>query len=54
MFQFYTCGSRSLSDGIKKVCVDLMKHASPGIAEEAALATLEKIQKERFASDIFD
>lgn len=52
--QFYTCGSRGLSNGVKKIYLDIVKHAHPELDDSAAAERLERIQKERFASDVFD
>jgi len=47
----YTCGTAAVSNGVKAACVDIIKES--GCGEERALAFFEKIQKERFASDVF-
>ncbi|KAI5116970.1 hypothetical protein M0805_002171 [Coniferiporia weirii] len=52
--KFFTCGSRKASNGIKNVCIELFKHANPDFDDTAASAEFDKVQKERYASDVFD
>lgn len=51
--QFFTCGSRKAANGVKQVCVDIIKDGR-ALDDGGAAAAFEKVQKERYATDIFD
>lgn len=51
IFQFYTCGSRRVANGIKEACITILKQNRP---TEDAREIFDRVQKERFASDVFD
>jgi len=52
--KFYTCGSRKASNGVKQACVDMIKAIHEGKTDSEAAAEFERVQRGRFASDIFD
>lgn len=52
--QFYSCGSRNAANGIKQACISIIKHDNPGMTDDDAARAFEKVQKERYATDIFD
>ena len=52
--QFYTCGSRKASNGVKKACVDTIKDVHPDYSHDEALEKFESLLKERYATDVFD
>ena len=51
--QFFTCGSRKASNGIRDACIRMIKD-NRNISEEEASAQFEKVQKERYSTDVFD
>ena len=51
--QFYTCGSRKAANGVKQVCVEMIR-TNRSVSAEEAEALFEKVQRERYATDVFD
>ncbi|KAI5117203.1 hypothetical protein M0805_005173 [Coniferiporia weirii] len=52
--KFFTCGSRKVANGVKQVCIDIIKEDNPGWSAEQAEEAFGKLQKERYATDVFD
>ncbi|OCB91808.1 cytochrome P450 oxidoreductase OrdA-like protein [Sanghuangporus baumii] len=52
--KFYTCGSRRAASGIKQTLIDIMKDNHHDWSDERTAAAWEKVQKERYAADVFD
>ncbi|KAH8111193.1 cytochrome P450 oxidoreductase OrdA-like protein [Phellopilus nigrolimitatus] len=52
--KFFTCGSRKAANGVKQVCIDIMKENHSDWSDERAAEAFEEVQKERYATDVFD
>ena len=51
--QFFSCGSGKVATGIKATLIQIIK-GSLSTDDATALASFEKISKDRYATDIFD
>ena len=49
--QIYTCGTSNVANGIKQACIRIIEDT--GHEKEEAERFWNKIQKERFATDVF-
>nr|AJP77023.1 inducible nitric oxide synthase-like protein [Inonotus obliquus] len=52
--RLYTCGSRRMAHAVKQVCIDILKDSHPDWSDERTLDAWERVQKERYATDVFD
>jgi hypothetical protein len=50
--QFFTCGGSNVAQGIKEACIKLIQKG-PDMDYERATEAFLRIQKERYATDIF-
>ena len=43
-----------MANGIKEACINIMKDTHAQWSDVDALAAFERVQKERYAADVFD
>ena len=53
LFQFYTCGSRKVAQGIREVLTRIIQEAR-GVDDAAADELFQRAIRDRYATDIFE